>query len=421
VVYEDRNVIAFMDYEPASPGHVLVISKTSRARNILEMNDKDLSRLMKVARQVGRAEISGLGADGFTIEQNNALPQSVPHLHIHVLPRYAGYNRCRGGGLRQPNDVLAPIAERLHAALIADRGQPVPPKPADDLPPPTSLAPQNSPIVPQKAVTADPAPDATNPAAMVALQVPSQGAAMNAVLYIASGTGPHPTMVLLHGFPGNEQNLDLAQAVRRAGWNVLTLHYRGSWGSPGAFSFAHAAEDARAALAFLHRNDVWQPYRIDTNRIVIAGHSMGGMMAASAAANDREVIGTILIDAWDIASTGRLISTDAKAREAFLNGELRGDLPPLAGTSEAALTDEIVHAPAALDLVATAAKINDRPLLVIGAERAGAPTARAVADAARAAGGKRIALVVMPTDHSFSDSRIALEATVVEWLGQFQP
>ena len=60
-------------------------------------------------------------------------------------------------------------------------------------------------------------------------------------------------MLLLHGLPGNEQNLDLAQAVRRAGWNVLTLHYRGSWGSPGRFSLAGAGEDVDAAMAFLRQ------------------------------------------------------------------------------------------------------------------------------------------------------------------------
>lgn len=135
IVYEDRRVVAFMDYAPASPGHVLVISKTSRARNLLEMNDRDLSRLMRVARRVGRAEVSGLGADGFVVEQNNALSQSVPHLHVHVIPRYAGYNRCRGNGARQPETVLLPYAQRLAAAMKADKGEPVPPKPADDLPP----------------------------------------------------------------------------------------------------------------------------------------------------------------------------------------------------------------------------------------------------------------------------------------------
>jgi pimeloyl-ACP methyl ester carboxylesterase len=46
--------------------------------------------------------------------------------------------------------------------------------------------------------------------------------------YVASGTGPRPAVVLLHGFPGNERNLDLAQDMRRAGWDVLYLNYRGS-------------------------------------------------------------------------------------------------------------------------------------------------------------------------------------------------
>jgi diadenosine tetraphosphate (Ap4A) HIT family hydrolase len=149
VVYEDRYVLAFMDYAPASPGHVLVISKVSRARNLLEEDDRDLKRLMDVARRIGRAEISGLGADGFTIEQNNGLPQSVPHLHIHVIPRYDGYSRCRGDGLRQPTDVLESFALRLRAALVADRGQPVPRKPADDLPPPAVVpVDPNAPVAP---------------------------------------------------------------------------------------------------------------------------------------------------------------------------------------------------------------------------------------------------------------------------------
>jgi poly(3-hydroxybutyrate) depolymerase len=87
------------------------------------------------------------------------------------------------------------------------------------------------------AVVADPPADRAAPAHMIAFQLPSEGAMLNAVIYVAAGKGPHPTLLLLHGFPGNEQNLDLAQAARRAGWNVLTLHYRGSWGSPGPFPF----------------------------------------------------------------------------------------------------------------------------------------------------------------------------------------
>ena len=79
-----------MDYAPAEPGHVLVISKTSKARNILEVSPQDLSRIMAVAARVGQAQVDGLGVEGFTIVQNNGVGQSVPHLHIHVIPRAAG-------------------------------------------------------------------------------------------------------------------------------------------------------------------------------------------------------------------------------------------------------------------------------------------------------------------------------------------
>ena len=59
----------------------------------------------------------------------------------------------------------------------------------------------------------DPAPDLVNPPRSAQVLVPSQGFGMNGLLDLAGGAGPHPTLVLLHGFPGNEQNLDLAQAV----------------------------------------------------------------------------------------------------------------------------------------------------------------------------------------------------------------
>jgi diadenosine tetraphosphate (Ap4A) HIT family hydrolase len=89
-VYEDHQVLAFMDHAPAEAGHVLVISKTSKARNLLEIAPQDLSRLMAVAARVGQAQVDGLGVEGFTIVQNNGVGQSVPHLHIHVIPRTAG-------------------------------------------------------------------------------------------------------------------------------------------------------------------------------------------------------------------------------------------------------------------------------------------------------------------------------------------
>ena len=84
-----------------------------------------------------------------------------------------------------------------------------------------------------RAAIADPPRDAKFPAHNQQLLIPSHGVGMNALLFEASGKGPHRTVILTHGLPGNERNLDLAQAIRRAGWDVLTFTYRGAWGSPG--------------------------------------------------------------------------------------------------------------------------------------------------------------------------------------------
>jgi len=268
------------------------------------------------------------------------------------------------------------------------------------------------------AVMADPPIDAGHPASIAAFVIPSGDGALNAVMYAAAGAGAHPTLLLLHGFPGNEQNLDLAQAARRAGWNVLTFHYRGSWGSPGAFSFAHCADDAVAALTYLRTPAAVAKFGIDPARIAVAGHSMGGIVAARVAAVDARVVGAFLIDPADFAAIGRSFADPAQ-REAFRVGEVRGDLPPLAGTSEAAIMDEVAHAGASLDLVAAMPALAARPLALIGAQRGIGFMAEAAAVAARRAGATRLTAETLPTDHGFSDMRIALASRLVDWLAQF--
>src|ERR1041385_6417565 len=62
---------------------------------------------------------------------------------------------------------------------------------------------------------------ADSPASFIELQIPSAGRLMQGFMLKANGPNPHPTLILLHGFPGNERNLDLAQAVRAHGWNVV--------------------------------------------------------------------------------------------------------------------------------------------------------------------------------------------------------
>ena len=129
------------------------------------------------------------------------------------------------------------------------------------------------------AIFTDPPSDAVHPAKMTVLHIPSHSLLINGLIYQPPGAGLHPTIVICHGLPGNEKNLDLAQALRRAGWNAVTFNYRGSWGSPGNFRFAQNLEDAPAVLAYLRDPANATKLGIDTQRIVIAGHSMGGWVS----------------------------------------------------------------------------------------------------------------------------------------------
>ena len=279
-----------------------------------------------------------------------------------------------------------------------------------------ALAPVN-PSTPM-AVIADPPADSVQPAAMSAFVLPSRGSGMNAVMYTASGAGPHPTLLLLHGFPGNEQNLDLAQAARRAGWNVLTFHYRGSWGSQGDFSFLNAAEDTHAALAFLRDPANVARLHIDPKRIAVAGHSMGGYMAADAAADDPSVVGLFLIDPWNIGADARLVGTPA-GRKAW-HEHAEGNFPPLAGTSEEKLAVEMEANADRFDLTKRTIAFGSRPVDIIGAERGGGSAQTALLDQVRAAGNSKARGGVWATDHPFSDMRIRLASELVTWLAQFQ-
>lgn len=117
-VYEDAHVLAFMDNSPLTPGHVLVISKTSRARNLVEMNPRDLRRVMAVAARIARAQLVALGPDGIDgvrIMQNNGSAQSVFHMHVHVLPHRRGVWATTG--VPTPLSDLKPMAARIAAAL----------------------------------------------------------------------------------------------------------------------------------------------------------------------------------------------------------------------------------------------------------------------------------------------------------------
>ena len=264
-----------------------------------------------------------------------------------------------------------------------------------------------------KAVTADPPADVKFPARMEVIHVPSGGVLINGIVYVAKGAGPHPTLVLFHGLPGNEKNLDLAQAVRRDGWNAVAINYRGSWGSPGNFSFAQNLEDAKAVLAFLRDGDNARRLAVDPMRIAIGGHSMGGWVAAETAANDPGILGAVLISAADIGAIGQFAQQDRAGAIGFLNDN---GLESLAGVTAASMADERAAHAADWSLPRLAPKLVGTRLYVLYSHDFVRAHSESLIKAIKDDGGKLVQSRLEPTDHGWSDHRIALAALVVTWL-----
>ena len=116
-VWEDRDILVFMDNQPRTTGHLLVSAKRSRARNVLEMKPALWAKMAKVARRMAQAERDAFGAEGVVIQQNNGIMQSVPHLHIHVYPAWAGVPILPSETNATPLAELQATAAKLRAVL----------------------------------------------------------------------------------------------------------------------------------------------------------------------------------------------------------------------------------------------------------------------------------------------------------------
>ncbi|MGV6874880.1 HIT family protein [Pseudochelatococcus sp. B33] len=123
-IYEDDDVLAFMDVMPQSDGHALVIPKTP-SRNLLDADPATVAKLFTAARKIARAVRAAFNADGVFVGQYNeaAAGQTVYHLHVHILPRFEGVElrRHASGGFAD-QQVLAEHAARIRAELDKDEG-----------------------------------------------------------------------------------------------------------------------------------------------------------------------------------------------------------------------------------------------------------------------------------------------------------
>jgi pimeloyl-ACP methyl ester carboxylesterase len=239
--------------------------------------------------------------------------------------------------------------------------------------------------------------DAKAPAGMTELFIPSEGAKLAGFIYKANGPQKHPTLLLLHGYPGNERNLDLAQVVRAHGWNVIYFDYRGSWASQGKFSFKNCVQDVLNVVAFCKK------YRdslgIDTSHMVLFGHSMGGWICLKALQRLPGIRKGFALSTWNIGGD-RITPANTSPGYFVLNSSVRELFDP-------------VRADRPFFNLANDGRWLAGKQIIMLDEHSGN---RAVADSIRATNRAFFDYQVWKTDHPFTNKRVALMKMVLAFL-----
>jgi pimeloyl-ACP methyl ester carboxylesterase len=269
------------------------------------------------------------------------------------------------------------------------------------------------------ALALDPPFDARFPAAVVELAIPSQAERMPAHAYLAAGKGPHPTVLLLHGFPGNERNLDIAQALRRFGFNTVFFHYRGAWGAEGDYRITQLPDDTLAVLDYLRDPENATRLRVDTAALSLLGHSLGGYTALATGARDTSLrcvmsLSPVNLGLWQAGMKGPL---DANAERLAAYAD---SLFMLEGLSAARMREELNFADSKiLDTRSFGPDLIGKSVLMIVGEQDQVTPAATMFDPVVAEYQKLATLdlsaVKLSGDHSFSWSRIALTREILGW------
>jgi dipeptidyl aminopeptidase/acylaminoacyl peptidase len=247
----------------------------------------------------------------------------------------------------------------------------------------------------------------------------SKGANIHAVFYQAAGVRPLPTVILCHGFPGNNTDvLGLGQRLMKVGFNALAFNYRGSWGSEGLFKDANSLEDVISAVHYVKSSFVVKEFNVDLSRIALIGYSYGGGMALLGSLSDVSVKRVVDLAGGNLSVLGRASDEFMQELEKKVDQDLSDSnfRAPKARELFAELRANVDR----YDLVKHAKILSNKDILIIGAcrdqeadlENHILPLFRAL----QRYSAKQLQIEIFDTDHSFTNVRSQLADKIVSWL-----
>ena len=251
--------------------------------------------------------------------------------------------------------------------------------------------------------------DKTAPAGSTELFIPSNNSLLAGLIYRANGAEKHPTLLLLHGYPGNERNLDIAQVVRAHGWNVIYFDYRGSWGSQGKFSFKNCVQDVVNVVSFC--NKYQDSLKIDTSNIVLFGHSMGGWICLKALEQIPQIRKGFALSTWDIYSDFKKVMNKNEMLQLANNPDVGGKYFVLNATLDE-IFSPVIKEPVYFNLINDALRLSNKQIIMLDEHSRN----KKIAEAFKNANKSFFDYEIWQTDHPFTNKRVSLINKVISFL-----
>ena len=253
------------------------------------------------------------------------------------------------------------------------------------------------------------------------------GVLLKGKFYVCEGLGPFPTVIILHGMPGNDTDvLGLGNKLSEAGLNALTFNYSGTYQSQGQMNMENAQKDIQAAFDFLHRQENIATYKIDAARILLGGDCFGGGMAMAYAASHPEISSVFSVAGNDHGEFFREYIRNPELKK-MIDDMFAGVAAPAGPVRFApgALPKEIAEAGIdklnpIFDLRKSAPRLAQKDILLIGGwndrqvtiEQFVLPFYRALEKEK----AKNVKIVAFQDGHDFKNSKAELAVTLIEWL-----
>lgn len=222
---------------------------------------------------------------------------------------------------------------------------------------------------------------------------------------IAKGNEFKETVILLHGLPGNERNLDLAEMIRQSGKNAIYFNYRGSWGSQGKFLYSNCLEDISNVIDYLSNDIVSKKLRIKKSSFSLIGHSLGGGIAILQGIKDdrvKKIVALSSFNAGEELKSNNSVDELGDFQE-YLNQQFMLNID-----SKKFLSEILNHKQEWNLKSINSLKIN-KPFIFIDENNRNEHWVKSI---------KNNQYLIIDSDHSFSDKRNELGAKIINWLNK---